>query len=66
MTISKVIRDSTGKVINIGEWDFMEEITIDPITSIETTIIHNPIPDGTVESQEEVKVLTDGGLTTVN
>lgn len=63
MTVSTVIRDSSGNVINIGEWDYCYETVIDPETNVETKVIHNPLPAGAVISQEEIEVLPDGGLT---
>jgi len=47
--MTKVIRDKDGGIINIGEWDYGlkdEEIT-------------NPLPEGAVESDEEVDTMPD-------
>lgn len=67
----KVYRDASGAVINIGEWDYMDETV--PVESVcpvsgELSILgtsrirHNPIPDMVVVSEEEVIMLEDGGL----
>lgn len=45
-----------GKVINIGEWDY--NITTDEATG--EKVINNPLPDGAVESDEEVTTTDDG------
>lgn len=58
----KVFRDKDGRVINIGEWDYMEEAVEDPATGIVTTVQHNPPPDGATSADEEVVELPDGGL----
>lgn len=56
-----VIRDSSGNVINIGDWDYLEEEVLSENGEL-TTIIHNPLPTGATSSVEEVSVLPDGGL----
>lgn len=66
MTKAKVIRDSTGKVINIGDWDYMEEKIIDIKTNTPASIIHNPLPDGVTFSEEEIEATPDGGLKVVS
>lgn len=53
----KVIRNSKGVVRNIGDWDYM--ITQDEVGN---DVINNPMPDGYVESDEEVIEGWDGGL----
>lgn len=58
MTVMKVIRDADGRVINIGEWDYLYaeiEPGKDPVAT-------NPLPDGATESDEEVVTGWDGGL----
>lgn len=44
----KIYRDSQGKCINIGEWDYKDGL--------------NPLPSDAIESDEEVVVGWDGGL----
>jgi hypothetical protein len=74
----KVIKDKNGKVINIGEWNYMIEDKIeklDPPTDVVLTeeefeqyklktvqIIKNPMPEGAYEADAEVVVGEDGGL----
>lgn len=58
--IEKVYRNLDGKVINIGEWDYM--ITYD---NNENEIINNPIPDGVTFDSEEIQKRDDGGLEVV-
>jgi hypothetical protein len=52
----KIYRDAQGKCINIGEWDFQVAV----VDGVET--IQNPLPQGAMESDEEVVVGWDGGL----
>ena len=59
---SEVIRDSDGKVINIGDWDYVEETLIDPDTQEVTVVTHNPLPDGATSKEEDIVTLPDGGL----
>lgn len=63
--IMKVIRDSSGKVINIGDWDYMEQAVVDDITGSESIVKINPLPVGATESHEEVSINSDGGRTAV-
>jgi hypothetical protein len=56
-----VIRDVNGKVINIGEWDYLKEDNIKDDGSIET-VIHNPMPEGATSQEEDIVTLPDGGL----
>jgi len=74
----KVIKDKNGKVINIGEWDYMIENKIeklDPPKDVVLTeeeleqyklktvqVIRNPMPEGAYEADAEVAVGEDGGL----
>lgn len=53
----KIYRDSTGAVINIGDWDYCVEIADDG-----AVIVSNPLPVGAVESDEEVVRGWDDGL----
>lgn len=53
----KVIRDAGGKLINIGDWDYLASVDDDGFE-----VIHNPMPVGAVESDEEVVEGLDGGL----
>lgn len=62
----KVIRNKEGKVINIGEWDYMEEHIEDQETGEFTIAEHNPLPEGATSSDEEVVELSDGGLAAAN
>ena len=48
----KIYRDSQGKCINIGDWDFMFD---------KNEIAINPLPEDAVESDEEVVVGWDDG-----
>lgn len=52
----KIYRNAQGACINIGEWDYQIEM----VDGVEVT--NNPLPDGAVESDEEVIVGWDGGL----
>ena len=62
-----VIRDKQGLVINIGDWDYMEENLIDPKTGeVTSTINHNPLPEGATISEENIITLPDGGLSAEN
>ncbi|MCE5368486.1 hypothetical protein [Klebsiella oxytoca] len=66
----KVYRDKDGKVINIGEWDYMEEEILGEIVDEESkavslvkrTIRHNPVPEGATFTEEDVITLSDGGI----
>jgi|GEM_PF-1831861 len=74
----KVIRDASGKVINIGEWDFMlrRENVADPETGeaifdehplggfvVRTKqVMGNPPPEGAYEDTAEIITGWDGGL----
>jgi hypothetical protein len=51
----KIYRNAEGKCVNIGDWDY--QIVV--IDGVET--IRNPLPEGVVESDEEVIVGWDGG-----
>ena len=51
----KIYRNAEGKCVNIGDWDY--QIVV--IDGVET--IRNPLPEGAVESDEEVIVGWDGG-----
>lgn len=58
----KIYRDKLGKVINIGEWDYVEETITDEETYEESIVQHNPLPKDAIESDEEVVEGWDGGL----
>lgn len=60
--MSKVYRDASGKVINIGEWDYLIESVIDENTGKLVQIQHNPLPEGHTISEEETVVGWDGGI----
>lgn len=62
MTMMKVIRDRNANVINIGDWDYMTEEVLNDETGEVETVVHNPLPEGSVESTEDVIVGSDGGL----
>lgn len=47
----KVIRDNEGNVINFGDWDYKEG---------EDGVACNPLPEGSIESDEQVEILEDG------
>lgn len=57
-----VIRDKDNNVINIGEWDYMEELQVDPETMEEVLVVNNPLPEGSTSAEEEIITLDDGGL----
>ncbi|SPA44595.1 hypothetical protein [Cupriavidus taiwanensis] len=57
----KVFFDANGKLINIGEWDYAISFS-DEDESQEFPLIGNPLPAGSVESDEEVVTGWDGGL----
>ena len=57
----KVFRDDTGRVVNIGEWDYLISIEMDA-NGEEIEVARNPMPDGLIESEEEVVAGLDGGL----
>lgn len=48
----KIYRDKEGKLINIGEWEFMNNGEIDL----------NPLPDDAYAEQAEIVEGYDGGL----
>lgn len=66
----KVYRDKYGKVINIGEWDYMEEEVVEEILDeksgeislVNKILRHNPLPEGATFSEEDVITLSDGGI----
>ena len=51
----KIYRDAQGNLINIGEWDECQVEDEDG-----NIVINNPIPDGAVESDEDVVTAIDG------
>lgn len=57
----KVFRDDTGRVVNIGEWDYLISVEMDA-NGEEIQVARNPMPDGLIESEEDVVVGWDGGL----
>lgn len=66
MTTALVIRDKYGNVINIGPWNYMEEVVEDAETGEKTAVINNPLPEGATSSNEEIIMLDDGGLAAAN
>lgn len=52
----KIYRNAQGVCINIGDWDYQTEM----VDGVEVT--NNPLPEGAVESDEEVIIGWDGGL----
>ena len=60
--MTKVYRDANGRVVNIGDWDFLEDIVINEDTGESITIQHNPLPEGLTISDEVVISGWDGGL----
>lgn len=66
MTTALVIRDTEGKVINIGEWDYMTEAVEDATTGEVVQVINNPLPEGATSSVEEIVTLPDGGKAAAN
>lgn len=61
-----VYRDSNGKVINIGAWDYMEVSFIDDDGVGNSVWVSNPLPDGATSKEEEVIVRDNGGLAAAN
>lgn len=61
----KVIRDSNGRVINIGEWDYQKQVIINDFGE-EEVVIQNKLPEGSTESDEEVITGWDDGLYAAN
>jgi hypothetical protein len=67
MTKMKVIRSSTGAIINIGDWDYCEQeipsLLLDakgqPIQKKERL---NPLPEGAYEDEADIVRGYDGGL----
>lgn len=67
MTKMKVIRDTEGKVINIGPWDYMEmALATDDLdkngNTVMQTVITNPMPSGAREGTADIITGWDGGL----
>lgn len=62
----KVYRDSSGRVINIGPWDYVEIPQIKDETGENISIILNPLPESSTCQEEEVIYLEDGGLAALN
>lgn len=58
MTMMKVIRDASGAVINIGEWDYM--FSEDERGGM--TVVNNPFPEGATETEEMIVRGWDVGL----
>lgn len=58
----KIYRDKLGKVINIGEWDYVEETITNEDTGEESIVQNNPLPKDAIESDEDVVEGWDGGL----
>lgn len=56
-----VYRDESGKVINIGEWNYMTEVA-----DGDSLIVHNPIPEGITSKIEEIIINEDGSRSTVD
>ena len=50
-----VFRDESGRIVNIGEWDYM--ITEDENGAL---IINNPLPDGLTTQMEDIVINKDG------
>ena len=59
--IKKVYRNNLGHVINIGEWDYFISYN-----EHGEEVINNPLPEGTTFSEEEIVILSDGGLSALN
>lgn len=65
----KIYRNGAGACVNIGEWDY--SISEEPQVAVNAdgdeeivmvSVIGNPMPDGLIESDEEVVIGWDGGL----
>lgn len=63
MTVMKVIRDSNGVVINIGDWDYRRRAIVDDLTCEVSILEENPLPIGSTEVYEEVSINEDGSRT---
>lgn len=61
----KVYRNKDGKVINIGEWDFMITHEEDQDGSLQE-VINNPLPEYSTYKDEEIYILEDGGLSVLD
>ncbi|HGV3853617.1 TPA: hypothetical protein ACNG1O_003293 [Escherichia coli] len=61
MTMMKVIRDAEGKLLNIGDWDYLRRPALTP-EGEEIEVVNNPYPEGATEGEENVIVGWDGGL----
>jgi hypothetical protein len=66
MNTATVIRDKNGKVINIGEWDYMKEDVEDHETGEVIQLVNNPFPEGATFTTEEIVTLEDGGKAAAN
>jgi hypothetical protein len=58
VTEMKVIRDASGAIINIGNWDFGHQD--------DDGVWANPLPEGAVEATADIIVGADGGLYEAN
>lgn len=65
----KIYRNATGQCVNIGEWDYCASIEQQIVLNedgdevlVDVQIIRNPMPEGLIESDEEVALGWDGGL----
>jgi len=61
-----VFRDSTGNVINIGPWDYMEVPEVNETNGEVLFVVKNPLPGGSSSMEEDVVVRDDGGLAAAN
>jgi hypothetical protein len=55
--VKRIYRDLSGVVINVGEWQYIHAIAED-----RTVYVTNPIPSGSIISDEDVEVLPDGSV----
>lgn len=65
--MTKVIRSSSGGIINIGDWDYQMEAVDTGLLNAEGSAIFkqvakNPMPDGCYESIADIITGWDGGL----
>lgn len=58
--IINVLKDASGQVINIGDWDFMYVLNDDG-----QAVATNPIPDGAWWDQAEIEVQQNGARVVV-
>lgn len=56
MSTALVTRDTEGRPINIGPWDYR----VQPAANRQP-VVTNPLPAGATQAEEEIIALADGG-----